>query len=188
MREIPYEVLKKAAEGDMAAFETIYRTASDYVYTIAFRIVGNRESAEEVTQDVFLKVYHGLRNFHFRSAVKTWVYRITVNTAINALRRASKELERRAEFDETVLQKPTEEAVRGHIDKEESEALVGRLLGSLSPEQRACVVLRDIEGLSYREIADALKVNINTVRSRLKRARFALARIRQKRGDSDEMR
>ncbi len=174
MQEIPNDIIIKASRGDIDAFEKIYKVASNYVYNIAFRITNNKEEAEDVTQSVFLKVYNNLKDFRFRSDIKTWIYRITVNLAINASKKRSKELNRRTDYNEDILYRPTSEVLKERLDKEENEILVKRLLTLLNPEQRACVVLRDIEGLSYKEIADALRININTVRSRLKRARGAL--------------
>jgi RNA polymerase sigma-70 factor (ECF subfamily) len=174
MQEIPQDILIKAARGNIQAFQEIYKVASNYVYNIAFRISSNKEEAEEITQDVFLKIYNNLKHFQFRSGIITWIYRITVNTAINAAKKRSRELARRTDFDENILYQPSSEVLKQRLDKEENETLVNKLLRLLNPQQRACVVLRDIEGLSYKEIAQALRVNINTVRSRLKRARQAL--------------
>jgi len=174
MQEIPQDILKKAAGGDIQAFREIYKVASSYVYNVAFRISSNKEEAEEITQDVFLKIHKNLKYFQFRCRIKTWIYRIAVNTAINAAKKRSGELARRTDFNEDILYRPSSEVLEQRLDKEENEALVNKLLRVLNPQQRACVVLRDIEGLSYKEIAQALKVNINTVRSRLKRARQAL--------------
>lgn len=174
MQEIAQDVLIKAQKGDIEAFEKIYRVASNYVYNLAFRITGNNEEAEEITQEVFLKIYSNLKYFQFRCAIKTWIYRITVNAAINASKKRSREIARRADFDEDILYKPTSEILKQRLDREENEVLVERLLKLLNPQQRACVVLRDIQRLSYKEIAQTLRININTVRSRLKRARQAL--------------
>jgi RNA polymerase sigma-70 factor (ECF subfamily) len=174
MQEIPQDILIRAAEGDIAAFQEIYKVASSYVYNIAYRISSNNEEAEEITQDVFLKIYNHLKHFQFRSGIKTWIYRITVNTTINAAKKRSRELKRRVDFNEDILYQPSSEVLEQRLDKEENEALVNNLLKLLNPQQRACVVLRDIEGLSYKEIAQTLRININTVRSRLKRARETL--------------
>ena len=187
MREIANQILIKASEGDINAFEEIYKAAGTYVYNIAFRMTGNAEDAEEITQDVFLKIHKNLKYFQFRSTIKTWIYRITVNTAINTSKKRAKELNRRLDFDENILHRPTTEVLKERLDKEENEVLVKKLLNLLKPEQRACVVLRDIEGLSYKEIANTLRININTVRSRLKRARGALLSTVQKRDDSNEV-
>ena len=187
MQNIPNDISMKASKGDIDAFEKIYKAASNYVYNIAFRITGNKEAAEEVTQDVFLKIHANLKYFRYRSSVKTWIYRITVNTAINTIKRMSKELNRRTDYDDSIINRPASEKLKERINKEENEMLVKRLLDSLNPKQKACVVLRDMEGLSYKEIANTLNININTVRSRLKRAREKLLTEAQKRRDKNEV-
>lgn len=170
MQDIPRETIETAAHGDLDAFAEIYRAASGFVYTLAFRIAGNREEAEEITQDVFLKIHRHLREFQFRSAFKTWLYRIAVNTALNAHKRLRRERVSRVDIEgiEDVAAAPEKQ------DNKEAHDAVSRLLGRLNPDQRACISLREIEGMSYEEIARTLGVNINTVRTRLKRARAAL--------------
>jgi len=180
MKEIPTDIIIEASKGDLDAFKAIYDLSCGYVYNIAYRIMGYKEDAEEVTQDVYLKIYKNLKHFRFRSKIKTWIHRIAVNTAINAYKRRSSKFNKKTSFNEEVLNRPAREIIKERIDKEENEILVRRLLKILNPQQRSCVILRDMEGLSYKEIADTLKVNINTVRSRLKRARLALFNAVQK--------
>jgi len=174
MQDIPDDVLVKASQGDFGAFEAVYKAASSFVYNVAFRVVGNREDAEEVTQEVFLTVHHKLKDFRFQSAFKTWVYRVTVNSAINYAKKASKDRNRTVEYDESRTAVATPEVVREELDRGAQQKTIDTLLGKLNPEHRACIVLRTIQGLSYQEMAEALGININTVRSRLKRAREAL--------------
>jgi RNA polymerase sigma-70 factor (ECF subfamily) len=170
MHDIPEDIVIKARDGEIGSFEALYKCASGMVYTVAYRIVHNGADAEEVTQEVFMKIYHELRNFRMDSSFKTWAYRITVNCAINHAKKAAKaqEKEQRYRDDIITLHDPTEkESLSG-------EEKLRSLLGALNPDQRACIVLRNIEGLSYEEIAGTLRVNINTVRTRLKRAREIL--------------
>jgi RNA polymerase sigma-70 factor (ECF subfamily) len=180
IQEFSGETIIKASQGDINAFEQIYRATSNYVYNTALKITNNREEAEEVTQDVFLKIYNNLKYFQFRSNIKTWIYRITVNTAINYARRSWSQLARSVEYEEDILYRPTTEVLAQRLGKEEKQSLARRMLAFLNPEQRACVVLRDMQGLSYKQIAQTLRININTVRSRLRRARQALLRAVQK--------
>lgn len=174
MKDISIDVLKQAANGEMQAFEEIYKSASSFVYNVAFRINRNWADAEEVTQDVFMKVYHSLKDFHFQSAFKTWLYRITVNTAISRYHKSAKDRKEQVDFDTVIETTPsTESAAQGAIQSD-NEVMLNKLLDRLSPEYKACLVLREIEGLSYSEIAHSLKIPVNTVRSRLKRGREAL--------------
>ena len=171
MQNISAEVIARASQGDMASFEELYKATASFVYNVALRVVNNRQDAEEVAQEVFLAVYRKLKDFRFEASFKTWVYRITVNRAINFSKKNSRMKMRTVEYDDRRSRKEVYNDVEEHIDKEERQQAVGELLATVNPVQRACVVLRDIQGLSYQEIAQALKININTVRSRLKRAR-----------------
>ena len=181
MSDISNELILKAAGGDMAAFETIYKASSGFVYNIALRVTNNRDDADEVTQDVFVKIFNSLKDFGFRSSFKTWIYRIAANTAINRAKSASRRGRGTVEYDPAIHDVQAPDAAHVSPDSEEAKAKVARLLDALDPDQRAVLVLREIEELDYRAIADTLKININTVRSRLKRAREKLIALARKR-------
>jgi len=174
MQDIPSDILERASCGDTSAFEQVYKAASGFVYNIAFKITRNSADAEEVTQDVFMKIYHSLRDFQFRSAFKTWVYRITANTAINRYRKSTRESKYKADDNSIIESFPGSSSTAEGAIQSDNEARLNALLGMLTPEHKACLLLREIEGLSYQEIAASLKIPVNTVRSRLKRARQAL--------------
>jgi len=174
MRDISNEVLERVNQGDMAAFEEVYRAASGFVYNVALRITQSGADAEEVTQDVFMKVYRSLKNFGFRSSFKTWVYRITVNTAINRYRQSAKHQRGRVDHEGLIESVPAQGSSAEQAIRNDNEQQLDKLIGALSEDHRACIVLREIEGLSYEEIAASLNIPVNTVRSRLKRAREAL--------------
>lgn len=176
MQEPSVELLAAAADGDFRAFEEVYRATADYVYTIARSVTGNGSDAEEVAQDVFLKVHRKLRGFRHKSTFKTWLYRITVNTAINASKQASRHRRRTVEYDDALENEESRNTTREEIELKDGVRHFDRLLDELSPDQRACIVLREVEGLCYEEIARVLGVKLNTVRTRLKRARTKLMR------------
>lgn len=170
MTEISRELIIKASEGDMNAFEEIYKLSSGFAYNVALRIANNAKDAEEITRDVFIKVYKNLKRFAFRSSFKTWVYRITMNTAINFRKKESREQNKKANYEFAL-----DAAAAGYKERDnDKEDLAAFLLSRLRPKHKACIVLREIEGLNYEEISNVLKININTVRSRLKRARQRL--------------
>ncbi|MDD5557394.1 MAG: RNA polymerase sigma factor [bacterium] len=183
MQEIPDEVVRKAARGDAAAFERIYRASADYVYTIAVGITGNGADAEEVAQDVFLTVHRKLRRFRFRSSFKTWLYRVAVNRALGTLRKTSRRRARQVEYDDDASYGVERGGAAAGAEREDDRRRLEALLGALNPDQRACIVLREIEGMRYAEIAETLGVNINTVRTRLKRAREILLTLRPDGGE-----
>ncbi len=174
------DIVRKACEGDLRSFEAIYKATSGFVYNVALRVVNNREAAKEVAQEVFLNMYHNLKGFRFESSLKTWVYRITVNCALNRAQKTARTRGRETEYQDVVMAGEIVPDARTQMDEQHSSEAIASLLGMISPEQRACVVLRGIEGLSYQEIAETLKININTVRTRLKRAREKLLVSRKK--------
>jgi len=179
MVNISDEIIVNAAQGDQDAFESIYRAFSKFVYNIAWRIVSTHEDAEEVTQEVFITVYRKLNMFRFQSSLKTWVYRITINTAISYSKKMSSTKNRTMEYNDQIHSVGALGDAVQKIDKEQNEIFISQLLDALTPEQKTCMVLRNIEGLSYQEIADTLQININTVRSRLSRGREALLQFRK---------
>ena len=178
MEDIPRETIELAQTGDIEAFERIYKAASGFVYNVALRVVNNRQEAQEVTQDVFVKIYHSLKEFEFRSSFKTWAYRICVNTALNACKKFNKHEHRKQDIDTVIDTQAASVDVKKELlekdERQQAKAKLHALLEMLNPEQRTCIVLREIEGLSYEEISRTLRIKINTVRSRLKRARVAL--------------
>ncbi len=180
MQNITRETLIKAQKRDLRAFEDIYKESSGFVYNVALRILNNRQDSEEVVQEVFLSIYHNLKNFRFHSSFKTWVYRITVNCAINHINKMTKEKNKLKEYSNSLIQ-TTDKFQAPQIEKIDTaqEEMINSLLGALDPDQRTCIVLRSFEGLSYKEISDTLKININTVRTRLKRAREKLLNLRK---------
>lgn len=187
MDDIPQELLSRAAAGDRTAFKALYDASAGFVYAVALRVIHNRTDAEEVTQDVFIRIYRGLKDFEGRSSFKSWVYRVTMNTAFNYLRKESKFQKNRTEDDFAAVSQAVVPEAGGEIEAEDREKKVQVLLARLSPDLRACLVLREIQELSYREIADSLKCNINTVRTRLKRARESLIRHARKGVISNEV-
>ena len=184
MREVAKETIELAAGGDMSAFEEIYKAFSSTVYTVALGVTRDSRDAEEATQDVFIKVFRGLKRFKFGSSFGTWIYRITMNTAINIYRSQSR---RRAfgmaDYDEIKDSIPDpRDMSKEEIEKRHAAESLDRILRNMSPEHRLCITLREIEGLDYKEMADILRIPLNTVRSRLKRARAAMAECAQKEG------
>jgi RNA polymerase sigma-70 factor, ECF subfamily len=179
MQNISMDVLRKASKGDLVSFEIIYKASSSFVYNIAYRIVNNKEEAEEVTQEVFLVIYRKLQCFRFQATFKTWVYRVAVNCALNHVRKMTQEKKRMVEYDEELVSAKVAAKDNPETGQECQEEAVHSLLQALNPDQKACIILRSLEGLSYQQIAETLKININTVRSRIKRARETLLAFRQ---------
>jgi RNA polymerase sigma-70 factor, ECF subfamily len=182
MQDAERELIRKAAQKDEVSFGKIFSLYKDYVYNVVFRILLSSEDAREVTQEVFVKVYYKLAGFRHKSSLKTWIYRIGVNTAINYLKKESKFRDKTCEYDDSLENKGASDILEDKINKEHKEYTINKLLNCLTPEQRACVVLNNIEGFSYEETAKILNIKVNSVRSRLKRAREKLLAFKSKAG------
>jgi RNA polymerase sigma-70 factor (ECF subfamily) len=167
------------AEDEIAHFEAIVRRYGRHVYNIAYRLSGNEADAKDLAQEAFLRVYRALRRVEPGVPLESWLYRIVVNLFIDQLRRRPK---RRVEsLDEPVLTQRGNEVERAVPDEASNpeeqivtpmlDGEIQRALDALPPELRAVVVLVDIQGFSYEEVAHILRVPTGTVKSRLHRAR-----------------
>jgi len=167
------ELVTLAKRGDKAAFGKLVAQYHDLVYAVAFGVLGEREEALDATQDVFIKIFQELEHFQGQSKFKTWLYRISVNAAIDAARkrRPTEPIEEEANFEAKNL------SPRAEASQREIRELIEKALSSLNPEHRAVLVLREWHELSYEEIAETLQIEMGTVMSRLFYARKKLAEI-----------
>ena len=152
------------------------------VYNTVLRLAGHAAEAEDLSQEVFLKLYRGLSSFRGESSFSTYLYRIAANTAIDALRRASPQAISLSAEDEEG--EPYELALSDGeplplelLEREERTAAIREAIDALPPHHRAVIVLREIEGMSYQEIARVLSVEEGTVKSRINRARAGLREL-----------
>jgi RNA polymerase sigma-70 factor (ECF subfamily) len=169
------EIVARCRNGDWEAFAKLVLKYQSRVLTLAARIVDNRSEAEDIAQDIFVKVFQSLHDFRGASRFSTWLYRITVNHCLNHLRRRARQQQSLGgtEAEEWIQQSPMSNPHKT-LEQKERGALVQAKLQLLSPEHRTIVLLRDFEGLSYEEIADVLQLESGTVKSRLHRARMEL--------------
>ena len=187
MKDIPEHIFTRAAGGDKDAFRELYTITSGFVYGTALRVTRNTQDAEEVTQDVFMKVHRKLKRFEVGTSFKAWIYRITFNTSLNTCKKRQRETVK-IEGVKHEVDVPTEPPVgTAGLDRIYYRKKLDDLLALINVDQRACILLREIEGLDYKEIARVLKININTVRTRLKRARERLMHHARKEVSSYEM-
>lgn len=159
----------EAKKGNSEAFKRIYLEFKNTVWNVALKTTRNRTYAEDVTTEVFVKVFTRIRQFKFKSSFKTWLYRITVNTAFNYLKK-EKTRETSPLTEEYGLNNDNPEADETFARKD----FIDKLLDRLGGKQRMIITLREIEGLSYEEIAGMLKMKPGTVRINVYRAREKL--------------
>jgi RNA polymerase sigma-70 factor (ECF subfamily) len=172
-----------ARRGELAAFNQLVLCYQSVAYNVAFRIMGDAEAAADATQDAFLKAYRALDSFRGES-FKAWLLRIVTNTCYDQLRarqrRPSSGLEDLVEdVEHTWRLAETGESPDEYAERVELNRVLQWALTQLPPDQRTVVVLSDIEGLSYEEIATVMNIRLGTVKSRLSRARARLRDLLQ---------
>lgn len=181
VNEIPRELLVRCQEGDRDAFAPVYARFKGTMHTLALHLLGNRADADEATQEIFLTAWRALGSFRFEAGFGTWLYRLAVNVCLERLRR---ERRRRALGNGNGTGPPRSVPV-APAAADGPAADVRAALAALDPTYRACVLLRDVQGLSYQEIAAALGLPVGTVRSRIARGREALrAALREWEGNA----
>jgi RNA polymerase sigma-70 factor (ECF subfamily) len=175
-----HRLIAECLAGRTAAFGELVRRHQDRLYNTVFRLVDNAEDAHDVVQEAFLNAYQSLDSFKGDSLFFTWLYRIAVNTAISH-RRKRRAVVRIAGSDGEILIDPLDpsELTRpGHaLEQAEEEQRLMHALSRLSPEHRAVLVMKELEGQKYEEMAEMLGVPIGTIRSRLHRARLELREL-----------
>ncbi|MCQ4725160.1 sigma-70 family RNA polymerase sigma factor [Anaerotignum faecicola] len=174
-------LIKKAQSGDSAAFGELIIRHERFVYNVVYRMLPNKEDAEDISQEVFLKVYKYLGKFDGKASFSTWVYKIAVNTCIDEIRkRKGKEtlsINAEADGDDGVYSREYADSgmnVEEEVLSKEGLSEIKRAIDKLSEEHKTIITLRDIEGLSYTEIAEITDCSMGTVKSRLARARKIL--------------
>lgn len=170
------ELLERARKGDSQAFGVLVERYQRRVANVALAVVHNQEDALELAQETFVRAYENLDKFESRSSFSTWLYRIAANLAIDFWRREGRHVVLRGEDAENEMRRlPTEhgDSYRAARRSELSDRL-SKALEELTPEHRAVILLREVEGLSYDEISEVLQIPRGTVMSRLHYARTRL--------------
>jgi RNA polymerase sigma-70 factor (ECF subfamily) len=183
-------LVRRCIAGDAVAWEEIVRTYNRRIYNICYRFAGSGDDAEDLTQEVFIKMYRTLTTYdHTKGAFATWVTTITRNLLVDHFRKGKQQrltdsIDATSEHEDAL---PLSEQIRdqsappdAHVRSREVGETVHAALGKLSPELREAVILRDLQDMDYREIATVLKVPEGTVKSRINRGRAELARLLQR--------
>jgi RNA polymerase sigma-70 factor (ECF subfamily) len=181
-----HELVRAFQGGNPMAFDELVRRHQDRVFNLCYRMVGTYEDADDCAQETFVRVYRSLNRFGFRSAFSTWLYRIAVNTCKNRL--ASKSYRRNRETVSINGKDGSERtaameigdctyAPNGALERKEIAELLQRAIDTLPRDQRTVVVLRDVEDLSYEEIARITGLHLGTVKSKIARGRSRLRDI-----------
>ena len=159
--------MRKAQKGDERAFSIIVRAYQVPVFNYVLRLVGDRALAEDLTQEVFLRVYQGLPKFSLRSKFTTWLFQVTKNRVLDELRAT----ERRPRATVALDDVPPLEVLDAPFERLEAIDAVWRAVEALNVDLKMALLLRDVVGLSYTEIADSLEITLATVKWRIYKAR-----------------
>ncbi|WP_411031617.1 RNA polymerase sigma factor [Spongiimicrobium sp. 3-5] len=166
-----------AINGDLNAFATLMDRYKHMVYTLALRTVRNKEEAEEIAQDTFLKVYKGLKGFKGTSKFSTWVYKITYNKSLDYIKKRSKKLETYALDVNAEQFMGSVEDITERLGRQDRKVIIGQALLQLPEKDGFLITLHYYEELSLTEIASVMNESTNTIKVRLFRARNRLAKI-----------
>ena len=166
-------LVDRLQRGDPRAFEDLVIAYQHRVFGVALRMLGNRAEAEELAQEVFLRVHRAIGEFRGEAKLSTWLYAIASRLCLNRLASGEWRMARHGDQALTRLASRESSPVE-EVERSELETALHRAIAELGEERRIVVVLRDLEGLSYEEIATALELELGTVRSRLHRARMDL--------------
>lgn len=173
------ETIARAQKGDRQALEKLLAEARPRALAVAFKVLRNPDDAEDAVQDAFLKVWRYLERFEGRSSFATWIHRIVMNASLDLLRRHGCRPEAHADSDDQDERAPIEpsheETPERHLGDAQTGAIVRMALSALSPVHQQALTLREFEDQSYEEIAQASRIPLGTVMSRLHHARRKLA-------------
>lgn len=178
-------LLRRACKGDVQAFEELMQSHESRIYAIALRMMGNREDAQDCAQEAMVRIYRAMGSFKGQSALATWIYRITMNTCLDELRRrkARKVTSLDSLVDNGWSPTDTGDTPEEHGLRVEKQNALNQAIQSLPDDMRAAIILRDVKGYSYDEIASILDANVGTIKSRIRRGREKLREILSKQSE-----
>ena len=180
-------ILARARRGELPAFEELVRRHEKRVYAVALRSSGSPEDAEDITQEGFLRAWRSIEEFRGDSGYSTWLFRITMNLCVDHARHKHAQPQTQPlVMGEEESERPlpdTAPTPEEHLDNSELGRELAAALDEVSEEHRRIVLLRDVSGMSYTEIAEVLEISEGTVKSRLSRARIALRKVLLRRGN-----
>ncbi len=180
---------KRELPGNTHSYELLVERHMNRVYSIVYRIVCNKEEAEDITQEVFVKVYHGLKKFEQQASFSSWVYRIATNSALDSIDKIKRQQKHTVSPSNTVSNAKDEEKDPLHLHasaeagpeessiQRELRECISQILRRMDRQQARLLILRDFDDVSYDEIAALLKVGLSAVKMRIHRARLAFQEL-----------
>lgn len=172
-------LVKRCVQGDEDAWETIVRAYAGRIFGLSYRFTGRREEAEDLTQDIFIRIYQSLGSFHAETgSFSSWALKLSRNLIIDRYRRSRRfqQCGGSPEIEAMNLEDQVRPGPQRNFEQVEASRVLGQALRALSPENKEAIILRDLQGMGYQEMAQVLGVPEGTVKSRINRGRLALAR------------
>jgi len=179
-----HELVKNIQAGDIHAFKVLFEKYHSNVLNLCMKLVGNRDEAEDLCQDIFIKIYQSIDNFELKAKLSTWMYRIAVNVCLNHQRRKKRvqflrldhrDVEQGADVFDMVVNPPDEQPDVS-LEQKEKEKIIWDAIHSLPESQRVVLILQRYEELSCEQMAQVLQASVSSVQSRLFRAKENLAK------------
>lgn len=181
-------IVQECLEGKQGAWEMLVNAYSKRIFNMAYQFTGGYEEAEDMTQNIFLKIYTALVKYDLEKNFSAWLLTIAKNYLIDQYRRTKWERKTRDDFNEHYLTSEDSDAPEEEILRKEKKRVIWEGLNQLSAEVRMTLILREIQGKQYEEIAEIMDLPLGTVKSRVNRGRSRLARIlREKKEKENEM-
>lgn len=174
-------IIKEAKKGDFIAFEKIVTEYEALVYNTCYKLLSNVEDSRDATQDTFVKVYKNLSKFNEDSNLKAWIYTIAYNTCLDIIRKRKEVIS--LDDDEKFIEIKDKANVEADVLNKEKRNVILKSLNKLSFEHKSLIVLRDIDGYSYEEISQIMKIPLGSVKSGISRGRKKLKEIIEKSGE-----
>lgn len=177
------KLIERASGGDPSAFNRLMEAHERRMYAVALRMCSNREDAQDCLQEAMLRIYRSISGFKGQSSFATWVYRITMNTCLDELRRKKNKQNTSLDSLLDTGWSPRDESAspEKRAIQSETRRVLHEEIQALPEDMRSAIVLRDLQGLSYEEIAQVLDINVGTIKSRISRGREKLReKLKQK--------
>lgn len=180
------KLVRKAQKGDVEAFEKIISDYRSLVFNVSYRFSDNAEDAADMSQEIFIKLFRNINSFRFQSKLSTWIYKIATNTCLDIVKKKRRDVaafslnsdmedeDGKSFSSEIADNSPTPDVV---AERNEMKNAVNRAISMLPDDYRIAIILRDIQGLSYDDIADIVDCSVGTVKSRISRGRKNLREI-----------
>lgn len=170
------EIVRNCLKGEAEAWKMLVDLYSRKIFNLAYQFAGTPQEAEDLTQEIFMKLYNSLSKYDFERDFSAWFLTLARNFLIDEFRRTRLEKSQRTEFEEVTTAAAEADSPENRLLSQEKAELVREALLQLGPELRTVLVLREIEGFSYEEIAQRMKLPLGTVKSRVNRGRIQIAR------------